>query len=147
MQGYWRRPEDTARALRDGWLHTGDLAVMDHDGYFRIVDRIADLIPVGFRQVYPRDVEEVLYEHPSILEAAAIGVPGSDGRGEVRAHIVLRPGQRATTEEILAFCEGRLRSYQIPKQVRLREELPRSFVGKVLRHQLVQEELAAGEQR
>lgn len=146
MQGYWRRPEDTAQALRDGWLHTGDLALMDHDGYFRIIDRIQDLIPVGFRQVYPRDVEEVLYEHPSVQEAAVIGVPGSDGRGEVRAQIVLRPGKRATIEEIQAFCEGRLRSYQIPKQVRFREEMPRTFVGKVLRHQLVQEELAAGEQ-
>ena len=143
MQGYWRRPEDTALALRDGWLHTGDLALMDHDGYFRIVDRIRDLIPVGLRQVYPRDVEEVLYEHPSVQEAAAIGVPGSDGRGEVRAHIVLRPGQQVSAKEILAFCEGRLRSYQVPRRVRFREELPRSFVGKVLRQQLVQEELAA----
>jgi long-chain acyl-CoA synthetase len=145
MQGYWRRPEDTAQALRDGWLHTGDLALMDHDGYFRIVDRIADVIPVGFRQVYPRDVEEVLYEHPSVQEAAAIGVPGPDGRGQVRAHIVLRPGQQVTAEEIHAFCEGRLRSYQIPRRVRFRDELPRSFVGKVLRHQLVQDELTTTE--
>ncbi|MCL7452452.1 MAG: alpha/beta fold hydrolase [Anaerolineae bacterium] len=146
MQGYWRRPEDTERALRDGWLHTGDLALMDHDGYFRIVDRINNLIPVGFRQVYPRDVEEVLYEHPSVQEIAAIGVPGPDGRGEVRAHIVLRPGHQATAGEILAFCEGRLRSYQIPRRVRFRAEMPRSFVGKIMRQQLVQEELAAEEQ-
>jgi long-chain acyl-CoA synthetase len=146
MQGYWHRPDDTTRALRDGWLHTGDLALMDNDGYFRIIDRISNLIPVGFRQVYPRDVEEVLYEHPSVKEAAAIGVPGPDGRGEVRAHIVLRPGRQTTAGEILAFCEGRLRSYQIPRRVRFRAEMPRSFVGKIMRQQLVQEELAAEEQ-
>ncbi|MGC9333308.1 MAG: alpha/beta fold hydrolase [Anaerolineae bacterium] len=142
MQGYWRRPEDTAEALRDGWLHTGDLAQMDHEGYFRIIDRISDLIPVGLHQVYPRDVEEVLYEHPGVQEAAAIGVPGPEGHGEVCAHVVLRPGHRATAEEIQAFCESRLRSYQVPQRVRLREYMPRSFVGKVLRHQLVEEELA-----
>jgi long-chain acyl-CoA synthetase len=140
MQGYWRQPEETQKALRGGWLHTGDLAEMDGDGYFRIINRIADLIPVGVHQVYPRDVEEVLYEHPSVQEAAAIGITGADSRGEVRAHIVLRPGHKATEEEIIAFCRGRLRSYQVPRRVRFREEMPRSFVGKVLRWRLVQEE-------
>jgi long-chain acyl-CoA synthetase len=140
MQGYWRRPEETQQALRGGWLHTGDLAEMDGEGYFRIIGRISDLIDVGTRQVYPRDVEEVLYEHPSVQEAAAIGVPGADGRGEVRAHVVLRPGQQATAEEILAFCQERLRSYQVPRQIRFREQMPRSFVGKVLRRQLIEEE-------
>jgi long-chain acyl-CoA synthetase len=140
MQGYWRRPEETEEALRDGWLHTGDLAQMDREGYFRIISRASDLIPVGIRQVYPRDVEEVLYDQPSVQEAAAIGVPGDDGRGEVRVHIVLRPGQRATAEEIIAFCQDRLRPSQVPRQVRFREEMPRSFVGKVLRRQLLEEE-------
>jgi long-chain acyl-CoA synthetase len=143
MQGYWRRPEETAEALRGGWLHTGDLAEMDGDGFFRIINRMTDLIPVGVHQVYPRDVEEVLYEHPSVQEAAAIGVTGADGRDEVRVHIVLRPGHQATEEEIIAFCEGRLRSYQVPGRVRFREEMPRSFVGKVLRNRLVEEELAS----
>jgi long-chain acyl-CoA synthetase len=143
MQGYWRRPEETAEALHGGWLHTGDLAEMDGEGYFRIINRMADLIPVGVHQVYPRDVEEVLYEHPSVQEAAAIGVTGADGRGEVRVHTVLRPGHRATEEEIIAFCEGRLRTYQVPGRVRFREEMPRSFVGKVLRNRLVEEELAS----
>ena len=147
MQGYWRRPEETEEALRDGWLHTGDLAEMDGDGYFRIINRIRDLIPVGRRQIYPRDVEEVLYEHPSVQEAAAIGAPGADGRGEVRVHIVLRPGHQATAEEIIAFCQGRLRPSQVPRQVRFREQMPRSFVGKVLRHQLREEELTAAEGR
>jgi long-chain acyl-CoA synthetase len=145
MQGYWHRPEETEEALRDGWLHTGDLAQMDSDGFFRIINRASDLIPVGTRWVYPRDVEEVLYEYPSVQTAAAIGVPGASGRGEVRVHVVLRPGHQATADEIIAFCRGRLRSYQVPRQVRFRERLPRSFVGKVLRHQLMAEELVAEE--
>jgi long-chain acyl-CoA synthetase len=145
MQGYWRRPEETEEALRGGWLHTGDLAQVDGDGYFRIIGRIRDLITVGRRHVYPRDVEEVLYEHPSVQEAAAIGVPGADGHGEVRVHIVLRPGHHATAEEIIAFCQSRLRPSQTPRKVRFREHMPRSFVGKILRHMLREEELAAKE--
>jgi long-chain acyl-CoA synthetase len=145
MQGYWHRPEETEDALRDGWLHTGDLAQMDSDGFFRIINRASDLIPVGTRWVYPRDVEEVLYEHPSVQTAAAFGVPGASGRGEVRAHVVLRPGHQATADDIIAFCQSRLRSYQVPRQIGFREGLPRSFVGKVLRQQLVAEELAAEE--
>ena len=141
MQGYWRRPEETEEALRGGWLHTGDVAEMDSEGHFRIINRIGDLISVGVHQVYPRDVEEVLYEHPSVQEAVAIGVPGADGRGEVRVHVVLRPGFQATAEEIIAFCQTRLRSYQVPRQVRFREQLPRSYMGKVLRRELVEEEL------
>ena len=146
MQGYWRRPEETEKALRGGWLHTGDLAQMSAEGYFRIINRSQDLIRAGAHQVYPRDVEEVLYEHPSILEVAAIGVPGADGRGEVRAHAVLRPGHQATAEEIIEFCQGRLRPYQVPRRIRFREEMPRSFVGKVLRKELVDEELAGVEE-
>lgn len=145
MQGYWRRPKETEGALRGGWLHTGDLALMDSEGYFRIVNRIHDLITVGYRHVYPRDVEEVLYEHPSVQEVAAIGVPGSQGRGEVRVHVVLRAGHQSTAEEIISFCRERLRSYQTPARVRFREQMPRSFVGKVLRRQLVEEELAVEE--
>jgi long-chain acyl-CoA synthetase len=145
MQGYWRRPEETEQALRDGWLHTGDLAQMDSDGYFCIINRLSDLIPVGARDVYPRDVEEVLYEHPSVQEAAAIGLTGADGRGQVRAHVVLRPGHQATEEEILAFCRDRLRDHQVPHRIRFRRQMPRSFVGKVLRRQLIEEDLAAME--
>lgn len=145
MQGYWRRPEETQQALRGGWLHTGDLALMDNEGYFRIIDRITELIRVGSRFVYPRDVEEVLHEHPSVQAAAAIGMPGANGRGEVQAHVVLRPGYQATEEEIVAFCQDRLRSYQIPRRVHFRDQLPRSFIGKVVRRRLIEEELAAEE--
>ena len=147
MQGYWRRPEETERALRGGWLHTGDLAVMDSDGYFRLIDRVSDLIGVGSRYVYPRDVEEILHEHPSVQEAAAIGAGGADGRGEVRACVVLRPGFQATAEEIIAFCQNRLRTYQVPQRVYFRQEFPRSFVGKVLRRHLAEEELAIEERQ
>jgi long-chain acyl-CoA synthetase len=146
MQGYWRRPEETEETLRGGWLHTGDVAEMDADGYFRIINRVRDLIRVGVHLVYPRDVEEVLYEHPSVQEAAAIGVTGPDGRGQVRVHVVVRPGQQATEGEIIAFCKGRLRSYQVPRRVRFREQMPRSFIGKVLRQELVAEEMAAVEE-
>ena len=145
MQGYWRRPEETQEALRGGWLHTGDLALMDNEGYFRIIDRITELIRVGSRFVYPRDVEEVLHEHPSVQAAAATGRPGANGRGEVQAHVVLRPGYQATEEEIVAFCQDRLRSYQIPQRVHFRDQLPRSFIGKVVRRRLIEEELAAEE--
>ncbi len=139
MQGYWRRPEETEDALRDGWLHTGDLALMDPDGYFRIVGRAGDLISVGHRQVYPRDVEEVVYEFPGVHEAAAVGVPGEGGRGEVHVHVVLYPGHHATEGEIVTFCEGRLLSYQVPTRVHFRDQLPRSFVGKILRHELTEQ--------
>jgi long-chain acyl-CoA synthetase len=147
MQGYWRRPDETDRVLRGGWLHTGDLAVMDSDGYFRFIDRVSDLIDVGNRYVYPRDVEEVLHEHPSVQEAAAIGARADGALGEVRACIVLRPGFQATEEEIIEFCQGRLRTYQVPRRVIFRQQLPRSFVGKVLRRQLVEEELSMGERQ
>ena len=142
MQGYWRRREESEAVLRDGWLHTGDLAQMDGDGYFRIINRLADLITVGRRHVFPRDVEEVLYEHPAVQEAAVIGVPGPHGEGEVRAHVVLRPGEQATEADIIAFCQERLRPYQVPASVRVRVQMPRSFIGRILRHQLVEEELA-----
>jgi long-chain acyl-CoA synthetase len=140
MQGYWRRPAETEAALRDGWLHTGDMAQMDGDGYFCIINRASDLVSVGREVIYPRDVEEVLYEHPSVQEAAAVGALGSDGREEVRAHVVLRAGHRASAEEIVAFCRDRLPPSHVPTKVRLRDTLPRSFVGKVLRHRLRREE-------
>jgi long-chain acyl-CoA synthetase len=140
MRGYWNRPDETAAVLRDGWLHTGDVAEMDEEGYFRIVDRKKDLIIVGGFNVYPRDVEEVLYQHPKVLECAVVGVPSPKSGEQVKAFIVLRPGERATAEEIEAFCRERLTAYKVPKLYEFRSELPKTMVGKVLRRALVEEE-------
>ncbi len=142
MQGYWNRPEETAEVLRDGWLHTGDIAEMDEDGFFKIVDRKKDMIIVGGFNVYPRDVEEVLYQHPKILECAVAGIPSKRSGETVKAYIVLKQGQSATPEEIKAFCRERLTAYKVPKQYEFRTELPKTMIGKVLRRVLVEEEKA-----
>jgi long-chain acyl-CoA synthetase len=145
MLGYWNRPEETAQVLRDGWLLTGDMAVMDDEGYFTIVDRKKDLIIAGGYNIYPREVEEVLYQHPKIQEACVAGVP-DPYRGEtVKAFVVLRPGERATSEEIREFAKGRLAAYKVPRSVEFRDELPKTLVGKVLRRALVEEERAKAE--
>jgi long-chain acyl-CoA synthetase len=142
MQGYWNRPEETAQVLRDGWLLTGDMAVMDEEGYFSIVDRKKDLIIAGGYNVYPREVEEVLYEHPQVLEVAVAGVPDAY-RGEiVKAFVVLRSGEQATQDEIREFAKDRLAAYKVPRSVEFRDELPKTLIGKVLRRALVEEEQA-----
>ncbi len=136
MQGYWNMPEATAQALVDGWLHTGDLASMDEDGFFTIVDRKKDLILAGPYNVYPRDVEEVLYEHPKVLEAAVVSTANAASPG-IKAVVVLKRGEHATADELLALCRERLDAYQVPKQIEFRSTLPRNIVGKVLRRLLV----------
>jgi long-chain acyl-CoA synthetase len=142
MQGYWNRPEETAQVLKDGWLLTGDMAVMDEEGYFSIVDRKKDLIIAGGYNVYPREVEEVLYEHPKVLEVAVAGVPDAY-RGEiVKAFVVLRSDEQATQDEIREFAKGRLAAYKVPRSVEFRDDLPKTLVGKVLRRALVEEEQA-----
>jgi long-chain acyl-CoA synthetase len=139
MLGYWNRSEETAAVLRQGWLHTGDLATMDRDGYFRIVDRQKDLIIASGYNVYPREVEDVLYGHPMVKEAAVVGVP-SDYRGEtVKAVIVLAEGAEVTAEEIMAYCREQLAPYKVPKIVEFRSDLPKTLVGKVLRRALREE--------
>ena len=140
MKGYWGMPEETENTLRDGWLHTGDVARMDEDGYFYIVDRKKDMILASGYNVYPREIEEVLYEHPQVSEAVAVGVP-DEYRGEsVKAFVVGKPGGEVTEEEILAFCRERLAPYKAPKTIEFREELPKSTVGKLLRRVLADEE-------
>jgi long-chain acyl-CoA synthetase len=139
MRGYWKHPTETAEALVDGWLHTGDLARMDEDGFFTIVDRKKDVILAGPYNIYPRDVEEVLYEHPNVREAVVVGVSGTDGAGPiVKAIVVLKRGQRATAEELLALCRERLDAYKVPRIIEFRTELPKNLVGKVLRRLLVE---------
>jgi long-chain acyl-CoA synthetase len=141
MKGYWNMPEETANTLREGWLYTGDIAVMDEDGYFKIVDRKKDMIlGAGGFNIYPREVEDVLYEHPKVLEVAAAGVPVA-GKGErVKVYVVLKEGETATEEEIIAFCRENLAPYKVPKFVEFRDELPKTIVGKILRRVLVEEE-------
>ena len=142
MRAYWNRPDETAQVLRDGWLLTGDMAVMDEEGYFSIVDRKKELIIAGGYNVYPREVEEVLYEHPKILEVCVAGVPDSY-RGEiVKAFVVLRPGEQASTDEIREFAKARLAAYKVPRAVEFRDELPKTLIGKVLRRALIEEEQA-----
>ena len=143
MKGYWNMPTETANTLRDGWLHTGDIARMDIDGFFQIVDRKKDMIlGTGGYNIYPREVEDVLYEHPKILEAAVAGVPVGQEKGErVKAYVVLRPNQTATEEEIIEYCRENMAPYKVPKFVEFRGELPKTMVGKILRRVLVDEEL------
>jgi long-chain acyl-CoA synthetase len=143
MDGYYGRPDETALALRDGWLYTGDIARMDEDGYFYIVDRKKELIIVSGYNVYPREVEEALYANPAVLEAAAIGVPHPE-RGEVvKAFVVLRPGLSATADELRAHCASSLARFKIPAEIEFRSDLPKSMVGKVLRRALADEDRAS----
>ncbi len=141
MKGYWQRPDETAKTITpDGWLRTGDIARVDEDGYFYIVDRLKDMINVGGLKVIPREVEEVLFQHPKVQEAVAVGVP-DPVRGEtVKAYVVLKPGEAATVEEITGWCFERLAPFKVPRQVEFRSELPKTMVGKVLRRVLVEEE-------
>jgi long-chain acyl-CoA synthetase len=139
MQGYWQKDEETDLALRDGWLYTGDLARMEADGYFYIVERKKDMIISGGYNIYPREVEEVLYQHPGVKEAVALGWP-DDYRGEVvKVVIVSRDGLPLTAEELRDFCRPQLAAYKVPKIIEFRPELPKSQVGKVLRRVLREE--------
>ncbi len=142
MEEYWKMPEETAIALREGWLYTGDIAKMDEEGYFYIVDRKKDMIISSGFNVYPREVEDVLYEHPKIQDAAVAGI-ADPKRGEtVKAWVVLKPGETTTVEEIRDFCRDKLAKYKIPYYVEFRDELPKTMVGKVLRRMLAEEEAA-----
>ncbi|MCB0046680.1 MAG: long-chain fatty acid--CoA ligase [Caldilineaceae bacterium] len=141
MKGYWGRDDETAKTLSpDGWLHTGDIAKMDDDGYFYIVDRKKDLIIAGGYNIVPREVEEVLFAHPAIMEAAVIGSPHPKRGETVKAFIVLGDGKSATQEEIDAYCRENLAPYKVPRLYEFRDELPKTQIGKVLRRELVQEE-------
>ncbi|NLA27138.1 MAG: long-chain fatty acid--CoA ligase [Firmicutes bacterium] len=140
MKGYWNRPDETARALRNGWLYTGDIARMDEDGYFYIVDRKKDMIIYGGNKIFPREVEEVLYEHPKVAEAVCIGIPEKYFGEAVKAFVILKDGAEATPEEIIDFCKARLIKYKVPRQVEFRSELPKTMVGKILRKDLSIEE-------
>ena len=141
MQRYWNMPEETAAVLHGGWLLTGDIAVMDDDGYFRIVDRKKDLIISAGMNIYPREVEEVLHQHPKVMEAAVVGIPNKVRDEVVKAFIVARPGETITRSELLEFCRDKLSRYKLPREIEVRESLPKSIVGKVLKRVLRDEEL------
>jgi long-chain acyl-CoA synthetase len=136
MVGYWRRPEETADVLHDGWLRTGDMATQDTDGFFTIVDRAKDLIIVGGINVYPREVEEVLMSHPAVADAAVIGMT-HEHYGEVPcAFVVLAEGAATTEEELFAYCRKNLARFKVPLAIRFRPRLPKTMIGKVLRKDL-----------
>lgn len=152
MKGYWNLPTETANALRvgpddqAGWFYSGDIGYMDKDGYFHIADRKKDIIIAGGYNIYPADVEAVLFEHPKVREAAVIGVP-HERRGEtVKAFIVLKEGETATSEEIIEFCRERMAAYRVPRIIQFRDDLPKSILGKVLRRELREEEAQCIEQ-
>jgi long-chain acyl-CoA synthetase len=139
MQGYWNRPDETASIFFEGWMHTGDIGKMDEEGYFYVIDRSKDMIKASGFNVYPREVEEVLLLHPSVAEAAVIGIP-HEYRGEtVAAVIVLKPGFEAsndTRDDIIAYCKKELTPYKVPKFIEFRESLPKTLIGKVLKREL-----------
>ncbi|MER7282642.1 long-chain fatty acid--CoA ligase [Dactylosporangium sp. NPDC000244] len=138
MKGYHNRPEETARAIRDGWFHTGDLGYRDEEGYFFIVDRLKDLIIRGGYNVYPREVEEVLYEHPAVAEAAVVGRPDARLGEEVTAHVVLRPGVTADSRDLHVHCRERLAGYKNPREIHIVAALPKGPTGKILKRALRQ---------
>jgi len=141
MKGYKGMPYETANTLRDGWCYTGDIATMDQDGYFYIVDRKKDMIISGGFNIYPRDIDEVLYQHPKVQEACSIGIPDPKRGENVKVFVVLKEGETATQEELLAYCKTKLATYKLPTEVEFRKELPKTNVGKILRKQLRAEEM------
>ncbi len=141
MRGYLNKPDETAQAITDGWLHTGDIAMMDSDGYFFIVDRKKDMIICGGYNVYPRDIEEVFFSHPKVLEATAIGVPHPTRGETVKVFVVLKRGETATAEELIEYCRGSLAAYKLPTVIEFRTELPKTNVGKILKKDLRMETL------
>jgi long-chain acyl-CoA synthetase len=136
MKGYWGKPEATAEAIRDGWFHTGDLARVDEDGYYYIVDRKKDLIIRGGYNVYPREIEEVLYEHPDVAEAAVIGIPHDELGEDIGAAVKLKPGATATPADLRAFVRERVAAYKYPRQVWIVADLPKGPTGKILRREV-----------
>ena len=145
MKGYRNNPEETAKTLKDGWLHTGDIAKMDEEGYFYIVDRKKDMIISSGCNVYPRDIEEVFFENPKIQEACAIGIPHATRGESIKVFVVLKEGKTATQEELIEYCMDKLARYKLPTEIEFRDDLPKTNVGKILKKELRAEEMAKRE--
>ncbi len=144
MLGYWQRPDATDEILQDGWLRTGDIAVMDEEGFLRIVDRKKDMILVSGFNVYPNEIEDVVMQHSGVQEVAAVGIP-SEASGELVKIFVVKKEASLTEEALITFCRRHLTGYKVPKQVEFRTELPKSNVGKILRRELRDEARQAGD--
>jgi len=141
MKGYWQREEQTAEVIVDGWLHTGDIVIVDEQGYIKIVDRLKDMIIVSGFNVYPNELEQALTQHPDVLECAAIGVADPKA-GEVVKMFVVATNPNLTAEQVIVYCKENMAGYKVPKFVEFRDDLPKSNVGKVLRKELKAEEQA-----
>jgi len=139
MKGYWNMPSETVLSLKDGWLYTGDIARMDEDGYFYIIDRKKDMIISEGFNIYPNEIDELILTHPKISDAAAVGVPDRLRGEKIILYVVLKEGESALKEEIMGFCKERLAKYKVPKKVEFRKEIPKTPVGKVLRRVLREE--------
>lgn len=139
MKGYWNMPEETSHTLRDGWLYTGDIGKIDQDGYLYIVDRKKDLIISSGYNIYPREIEEVLYEHPAVQEAVVIGIPDPYRGEDVKAILVLKAEKECSAEEIIQYCKQNMAAYKVPKNIEFRDQLPKTSVGKILRRALREE--------
>jgi len=136
MKGYWNLPEETAKAIKDGWLYTGDIGYMDKDGYFYITGRKKDIIIRGGENVSPTEVEEIILQHPAVAEAGVVGIPDAVYGEEIKAFVVIKPGKHVNEEELIAFCKDRLPTFKLPKKVQFTESLPKNLLGKVLRAEL-----------
>ena len=136
MQGYWKRPEETAQALRGGWFHSGDVGTMDDDGYVAIVDRVKDMINVSGFKVWPAEVEAVFYTHPAVLEAAVYGVPDSVRGERVRAAVTLRAGHQASPDDLRGHLQRQVAAYKLPETIEIVQQLPKGATGKILKREL-----------
>jgi long-chain acyl-CoA synthetase len=136
MKGYWNKPVETAEVLRNGWLHTGDIGYADEDGYLYITDRKKDLIIRGGENIYPKEIENILHEHPQVMEAGVIGIPDPVYGESIKAFIVLKTAGAASKEDLFNFCKENLPTYKRPKSIQLMDSLPKSALGKILRREL-----------
>ena len=136
MKGYWQRPDATEETIRDGWFHSGDMAQVDADGYYFIVDRKKDMIIRGGYNVYPREIEEVLYEHPAVREAAVLGIPHDEYGEEIGAAVTLKEGASATADELRDFVKEQVAAYKYPRYIWFMDELPKGPTGKILKREI-----------